>query len=1272
MLPENATVIENPATRDLKLVKPAAYPEYVDRWAIIVGISKYKHERLNLKYAHRDAEELYLLIQTPSGGGFAKDHIEPLIDEKATTANITRALRSFLKKPAKDDIVLIYFACHGAPDPERPSDVYLLTHDTDPKDIAGTALPMREIDLSLKEKLLAQRVVILADTCHSAAIGGGIGRRSGVDHSAVVNRYLQEVSQANSGVALLTSAAANEVSFEDEKWDGGHGVFTHYLLKGMKGDADGYSTKQPKDGKVTAGELFDYVRENVERETGNQQHPSLGTNAFDRNLPMAITGGITAHEHYQLGSRLYELGWLLDDDGRFESAIRQFNEALRLTRLSGVSFPEAHFQHGRSLMALGRFKEAVAEFNKTLAADEQKQFLETYLHLGVAYAEQRDNASAIKAFEQFVQLLPQNENAAWVEEYLKMLKSEPQARKRALLIGIDQYPDSPLEGCKNDVELMKTVLASYGFQEFVILTDEEATKRAIENALTQLASQVLQNDLVVIYYAGSDRLVPDEIGISHTGSVSALVPIDHEKSGLIDSVAFHRLVERIPAANINIIIDSCHSGGLKYGRTRREGYNLLVSCQEDQLAAAKKMDDKDHGVFTYFLCQQLRLSKLRETTYDDVLAAVGEKLYEKRFQQTPGLIGHKDQNVFGLETYDFPFFDLSSRGKNFLFTKKNLTSRYARFKSRFSESSPKTYYFFGKAFFEEGNYQQAVGVMQSAIDRKGTHYPEAELAISMAAANLQNYGQSIKSLQSYLGSVDSPEVIAKLREAMNLAENLKNDQKHALLIGIDEYKSSSIPQPVGAEHNVQLIKKTLIDKLGFIEGNIQILINDQATREAIMDSFKKMVAKTFCEPALFYFSGNGSEAPDGSPTIVSVDGRQNGINDINLGELSRLASGEDKNIIAMIDAGWRDVPNSRYNFRVLPKDQHLETSFDDQNESEVSTSRLPQIGLLTVHAGLKSAVRGERDAIPFVAKDNKLQGVLARAFSQVLAKEDYNHLNLAQFIESLKKATPPLVPTDAVQQLDRKLFSRDLRNAEKLQALLRHIEKAGSLNNTIQALRQSIQQRNETYPEGFLNLGIVYAAQENYDESIKAFEKAIAQDERHDYLEARYYLGRVLLESQRDLPRAVSELREVTRQQPNHIAAHYFLGKALQALIERESLVEVENAFKIYLDKGAPLGNEDEVKDFLSKRQDSEENLKKTRTDAEEFQKKVLELLRETESQAVKKKPRPDNFRLKVLELIEGSKEKPSKRQGPTDKEFERLLEKTMKKFEKQHYWIEV
>jgi uncharacterized caspase-like protein len=165
---------DQPSTRKLEPIDSTLYAQYqtCDRWAVIVGISRYKHSQLNLKYADRDAEALYNVLVTPSGGGFKQEHICKLTNEDATTGNITRALRSFLKKPAREDLVLIYFACHGAPDFDRPGNVYLLGYDTAPDDIAGTALPMREIDSSLKENLHAEKVIVLVDACHSTAIGG--------------------------------------------------------------------------------------------------------------------------------------------------------------------------------------------------------------------------------------------------------------------------------------------------------------------------------------------------------------------------------------------------------------------------------------------------------------------------------------------------------------------------------------------------------------------------------------------------------------------------------------------------------------------------------------------------------------------------------------------------------------------------------------------------------------------------------------------------------------------------------------------------------------------------------------------------------------------------------------------------------------------------------------------------------------------------------------------------------------------------------------------
>ena len=167
----------NQEARNLEFIEKANITKIGEKWAIIIGISKYKDSSLNLKYADRDAEDFYDILTQEKEGFFKKDNIVKLINENASRDNIYDVLREFLQKPGTDDLVLIYFACHGANDPYRPDISYILPYDTNPSKIASTSVPMREIKLSISDNLNAKKVVIIADACHSAAIGGDFGRR---------------------------------------------------------------------------------------------------------------------------------------------------------------------------------------------------------------------------------------------------------------------------------------------------------------------------------------------------------------------------------------------------------------------------------------------------------------------------------------------------------------------------------------------------------------------------------------------------------------------------------------------------------------------------------------------------------------------------------------------------------------------------------------------------------------------------------------------------------------------------------------------------------------------------------------------------------------------------------------------------------------------------------------------------------------------------------------------------------------------------------------
>ncbi len=147
--------------------------------------------------------------------------------------------------------------------------------------MATTAFPMWEMEVAIDRKIQSERVIMIADACHSGGIGGGPGVRGiGVVENPS-HEYIKAMASARGRVAF-TAAEASELSFEYEDWGGGHGVFTYYLNEGLRGAADADDNKV-----VSLGELIDYTSEGVRRSTKNQQHPDTA-GRFDRDLPILI------------------------------------------------------------------------------------------------------------------------------------------------------------------------------------------------------------------------------------------------------------------------------------------------------------------------------------------------------------------------------------------------------------------------------------------------------------------------------------------------------------------------------------------------------------------------------------------------------------------------------------------------------------------------------------------------------------------------------------------------------------------------------------------------------------------------------------------------------------------------------------------------------------------------------------------------------------------------------------------------------------------------
>lgn len=1186
---------ETPASRLGMRARRDTLPDFPpNRWAIIVGISRYLHEPWNLAYADKDAEALYELIIDPKFGGYEPERIRKLLNEEATTGEITRALRGFLQDAEPEDLVLIYFACHGGPDPKRPENVYLYTHDTDPFNFAGTALPMREINLSLQENLRAKRVVLLADTCHSGAIPG----RRAANNSAVVTEYLTQLSKSQeASLSLLTSASASETAAEGPQWGGGHGVFTYHLIEGMKGAAD---RGPDKNGIVTVGKLFDYVCAQVKHDTGSNQNPIIGPD-LDRDLPVAITGERDAQDYFKLAQSVFGLGRVLDDAGRYRSALRLLDQALEFA-LPKRHFPLAHLFRGRTLVSLADYDAALAALQMALKQD--KTLHEAHFYRGIIYLKQQQELQARSAFETYLRLVNplENELTAWARVFIDSSAVIRQGSQHyALLIGIDQYqhdsfPD--LAGCVNDVEIIAGALQSFEQVQIEIttLTGPAATRDGIAAALSELGQKVTLNTTVFVHYSGQTTVNNRQEGL--------LIPYDAEPEGdtiknAIRAKALVRLLEQIPAKYKIVFLDSDpHFSDLEEIATRVPNISLFIGTSPGQHAFETRANDKTYGIFSYALAQQLpQLAAQPRPTFAQIIPSV-VALVSQQQRQTPRFFGEANQPLFSDEDYYLSLFEFTQRrtfGAFDLTVIRNLLAHVGQLPANF----PKLTYQLGRALLEKADYATTVTTLEKALEQsEGPAALERLFTLAHAQFGAGHNKAALELLRRYAASVESA---SERREAETLIDLIQSylGGPVALLVGLERYPAAETPPLPGVEADLDRVKQQLIERFGFHEEKITVLANEAATRQAIETALADLLVEAAEVPALFYFAGYGSVTPDDRPTLVCADSRRPGIFDLTLEELAAGANRQPAHLVSIVDAGWTVghprglMPDSR----TRPTGRGLKLAAEpveaavvplQERDLKGQSLRLGQVALydrsIKFDYGFKLA--GASDATPAEAAPpvESLTTCLLRRLDQTppeqltyqrLARDPDEEPGQSQTAEeAFLLADQPEQPVSFAPD--------DLR--QKILQTFRHFELTPLLDEALELLRRVIDQQAGNAPEERLHLGLAHMLLGNYNKATTSLEAAIDQHPGEVYPAANYYLGRTLVEQEKDLGRAVELLRLASQHEPDNIAVYYYLGQALRMLVEQEILGEAEQALQTYLDQGAPLDHRAEVYAFLEKR----------------------------------------------------------------------------------------
>lgn len=272
----------------------------------------------------------------------------------------------------------------------------------------------------------------------------------------------------------------------------------------------------------------------------------------------------------------------------------------------------------------------------------------------------------------------------------------------ALLLGIDNYPTSPLDGCVHDSEIMEEYLRTIIPADQLVLQtlrNDKATKSNVIDGFLQHLAQAKQDDMVFLHYAGhGSREQADQMfwQIEPDRQNEVMVLYDSIQGNEFKPLAdkeLRWLISRLAANNPNItlMLDCCHSGGgtrssatsrytavngtktrsvndyvfaqSKYGGNLDQckdskgnfyipngRHILMAGARSNQTAKELRVGDQVHGIFTYSVLETLKNSG-GNITYSDLMKRASVRVLNTVSDQVPQLeaIQPNDLNAIFLQ-----------------------------------------------------------------------------------------------------------------------------------------------------------------------------------------------------------------------------------------------------------------------------------------------------------------------------------------------------------------------------------------------------------------------------------------------------------------------------------------------------------------------------------------------------------------------------------------------------------------------------------------------
>lgn len=261
-------------------------------WLLLVGVNKYQDERLpSLRYSAIDCQGLAAALTDATQDFPQKEErvYHDFASELPTLSHVYASLNQITKTAQPQDTILFYFSGHGILESNSQQAILCLA-DTQTDDLLNTGLNLQQL-LQLLGNSEAQTQLIWLDACHSGNLTFR-GARSETtpflsNPTSQMVELLRQRTKQSKGLYALLSCDSNQQSWEFPEL--GHGVFTYYLMRGLRGEA------ADAQGLINADELYRYVyhqtRQYIEQTNQqlrliNQQNRSRGDTKVYSEYPL--------------------------------------------------------------------------------------------------------------------------------------------------------------------------------------------------------------------------------------------------------------------------------------------------------------------------------------------------------------------------------------------------------------------------------------------------------------------------------------------------------------------------------------------------------------------------------------------------------------------------------------------------------------------------------------------------------------------------------------------------------------------------------------------------------------------------------------------------------------------------------------------------------------------------------------------------------------------------------------------------------------------------